>query len=377
VSIGAQLGSQEEQGRSLEGENVAVKDKPVVVVTGASAGVGRAVARAYGARGWRVALLARGDDGLAAAADEVRISGGEPFVRCVDVADSAKVFETAQDIERQLGPIQVWVNAAFSSVFAPFAEISAEDYRRTTEVSYLGAAYGTMAALRLMRGRDRGVVVQVGSALAYRGIPLQSAYCGAKHAIQGFTESVRCELLHDRSRVAITMVQLPAVNTPQFGWVRSRLSRHPQPMPPIYQPEVAARAILFAADHPRRREYWVGGSTVLTLLANKVAPGVLDRYLASNGYRAQQNKNLHTTAGLPGNLWEPVDSAGGDGHDHGAHGAFDDQASPQSAQLWISEHRRLLAVGTGLLAAGAGVLVRRVIRAKIGRAATSAARRVN
>ena len=238
--------------------------RPVVVVTGASAGVGRAVARAYGERGASVALLARGTTGLAGAATDVRAAGGRALELPTDVADHEQVDAAAERTEAELGPIDIWVNVAFSGVFAPAKEITAEEFKRTTEVSYLGFVYGTKAALDRMCPRDRGAIVQVGSALAYRGIPLQSAYCGAKHAIQGFTESVRAELLHDKSNVHITMVQLPAVNTPQFDWVLSRLPRHPQPVPPIYQPEVAARAVVHAADHPQRREYWVGSTALAT-----------------------------------------------------------------------------------------------------------------
>jgi len=229
----------------------------VVVVTGASGGIGRAVATAFGARGASVALLARGEKGLAGAAQDVRAGGGSPLVIPADVADQAQVFDAADRVEDELGPIDVWVNVAFTSVFAPFEKIHPDEYRRVTEVSYLGYVYGTMAALRKMKPRDRGTVVQVGSALAYRGIPLQTAYCGAKHAIQGFHEALRCELLHEKSNVHVTMVQMPAVNTPQFSLVLSRLPHHAQPVPPIYQPEVAARGVLYAADHPKRREYWV------------------------------------------------------------------------------------------------------------------------
>jgi NAD(P)-dependent dehydrogenase (short-subunit alcohol dehydrogenase family) len=290
-----------------------------VVITGASAGVGRAVARAFAERGDRIALLARGEAGLDAAADEI----SEALPVPIDVADPAAVEAAADTVERELGPIDIWVNNAFAGELASFLEMPAEDFRRVTEVTYLGYVHGTRAALRRMLPRDRGVIVQVGSALAYRGIPLQSAYCGAKHAIQGFTESVRCELMHDKAHVYLTMVQLPAVNTPQFGWARSRMPRHPQPVPPIYQPEVAAEAVLHAADHPRRREYWVGGSTVATLLANKVAAGLLDRYLARTGYRGQQTDAPPTGAG---NLWRPADEH----TDHGAHGAFDDRAHARS-----------------------------------------------
>src|SRR5256885_12430483 len=233
----------------------------VIVVTGASGGVGRAVARRYGAGGAKVALPARGADGLAGAAKDVEAEGGTALPIQVDVADPAAVEAAADQVEAALGPIDVWINDAFVGVFAPFSEVTPEEFKRVTEVTYLGYVYGTRAALSRMRPRDRGTIVQVGSALAYRGIPLQTAYCGAKHAIQGFTESLRCELLHDGSNVHVTMVQLPAVDTPQFDWVLSRLRRRAQPVPPIYQPEVAARGVVHAADHPRRREYWVGGST--------------------------------------------------------------------------------------------------------------------
>jgi NAD(P)-dependent dehydrogenase (short-subunit alcohol dehydrogenase family) len=316
----------------------------VVVVTGASGGVGRAVARRFGARGDRVALIARGEAGLSGAADDVDAAGGEALTMSVDVADHAALQTAAEDVERTLGPIDVWVNAAFSSVFAPFTEIEPEEFRRVTEVTYLGYVYGTRAALSRMLPRNRGTIVQVGSALAYRGIPLQSAYCGAKHAIQGFHESLRCELLHRRSRVRTTMVQLPAVNTPQFSWLRSRLRRHAQPVPPIFQPEVAAAAVVYAADHPRRREYWVGGSTVATLVANAVAPGILDRYLARTGFQSQQTDQPHDPT-QPGNLWRPADDRVG--HDYGAHGEFDEQAKTRSWQLWASQHHGLLAGTTG------------------------------
>lgn len=319
----------------------------VVVVTGASGGVGRATAQAFGAQGARVALLARGATGLAGAAADVTAAGGRALPIEVDVADPDQVEAAATRIETELGPIDVWVNVAFTSVFARFADLRADEFRRVTEVAYLGYVYATMAALRRMRARDRGTIVQVGSALAYRGIPLQSAYCGAKHAIQGFNEALRCELLHDKSGVRTTMVQLPAVNTPQFSWVLSRLPNQAQPVPPIYQPEVAARAVVFAADHPRRREYWVGGSTVGTLVANKFAPGILDRYLAATGFDSQQTDEPRAPD-QPENLWSPAD--GPDGHDFGAHGKFDDSATSRSPQLWAAQHRGVLG------AAGAAVL---------------------
>jgi NAD(P)-dependent dehydrogenase (short-subunit alcohol dehydrogenase family) len=329
------------------------KRERVVVVTGASGGVGRAVARRFADRGDRVALLARGEAGLAGALEDVRDRAGEAMTLPVDMADHKAVDAAADQVETALGPIDVWVNVAFSSVFAPFMEIQPEEFRRVTEVAYLGYVYGTRAALSRMLPRDSGTVVQVGSALAYRGIPLQSAYCGAKHAIQGFHESVRCELLHQHSKVRTTMVQLPAVNTPQFTWLRSRLPRHAQPVPPIYQPEIAARAVVYAADHPRRREYWVGGSTAATLLANAVAPGILDRYLARTGFQAQQTGQPHDPND-PGNLWHAADDE--DGHDYGAHGEFDDKAKTRSFQLWASQHHGLMlaAAGAAAVLGGAG-----------------------
>ena len=318
------------------------------MVTGASGGIGRAVARRLAARGDAVALLARGEEGLAGAADDVREAGGTPLPIEVDVADFAAVDEAADRVEKELGPIDLWVNNAFSSVFARFIEIDMAEFARTTDVTYLGYVHGTRAALARMLPRDRGVIVQVGSALAYRGIPLQTAYCGAKHAIQGFHESLRVELLHDKSNVRVTMVQIPAVNTPQFGWVLSRLPHKAQPVAPIYQPEVAARAVLYAAEHPKRREYWVGGSTVATLLANAVAPGLLDRYLARTGFSGQQTDEPRDPA-EPANLWDPADGRGEP--DAGAHGDFDDRAKTRSPQLWASQHHGLLALG-GLAAAG-------------------------
>jgi NAD(P)-dependent dehydrogenase (short-subunit alcohol dehydrogenase family) len=328
----------------------------VVVVTGASGGIGRATARAFGARGAQVGLVARGRTGLSAAVDDVEAAGGKAVALPLDVADADQVDQAAADVEAQFGPIDVWVNVAFTSIFAPFSEISPQEFKRVTEVSYLGYVYSTMAALRRMQPRDRGTIVQVGSALAYRGIPLQSAYCGAKHAIQGFNESLRCELLHDNSNVHVTMVQMPAVNTPQFSWVLSRLPRQAQPVPPIYQPEVAARAVLYAADHPRRREYWVGGSTMGTLAANKFAAGLLDRYLARTGYKSQQTDQRRSPE-QPANLWEPAD--GESGRDFGAHGIFDAKSTNRSYQLWASHHHGLIgAAAVSALAAGAGVATR-------------------
>jgi NAD(P)-dependent dehydrogenase (short-subunit alcohol dehydrogenase family) len=325
-----------------------------VVVTGASAGVGRAVAREFAKRGDSVALLARGEEGLAAAAEDVRAAGGTPFVVPVDVADVAAVEEATDRIERELGPIDVWVNDAFASVFATFDEIKPDEFERTTMVTYLGFVNGTRAALRVMKPRNRGAIVQVGSALAYRGIPLQSAYCGAKHAIQGFNESLRCELLHERSGVHVTMVQLPAVNTPQFSWVLTKLSKRPQPVPPIYAPEVAARAIVHAADKPKRREYWVGSTTAATIIANAVAPGLLDRYLARTNVKAQQTDEPHRRSD-PVNLWEPQDQ----NRDFGAHGHFDDVEHSRDPQPWASQHHGLLGAAAGAIGAAAAVAAAR------------------
>jgi len=320
-----------------------------VVVTGASAGIGRATARLFGERGASVGLIARGEAGLDGAVRDVEEAGGKALAVTADMADYAQVTAAARQIEEHFGPIDVWVNVAFTSVFAPFAEIAAEEFRRVTEVSYLGFVHGTMAALSLMRPRGRGTIVQVGSALGERSIPLQSAYCGAKHAINGFTSSLRCELLHENSGVHVTVVQMPAVNTPQFSWVRSRLPKDPQPVPPIYQPEVAARGVVFAADHPRRRQYWVGGSTAATIVANRVAPALLDRYLARTGYGSQQTAQPAGPGRLD-NLIQPVD--GTHGHDHGSRGAFDGRSHQRSPQLWVSQHAGL---ASGALA-GAAVL---------------------
>jgi NAD(P)-dependent dehydrogenase (short-subunit alcohol dehydrogenase family) len=322
-----------------------------VVITGASAGIGRAAARLFGARGARVGLIARGQAGLDGAARDVKEAGGTALAISADVSDYDQVSAAARQVEQELGPIDVWVNVAFTSVFAPFEQIAAAEFRRVTEVSYLGFVHGTMAALALMRPRGRGTIVQVGSALGERSIPLQSAYCGAKHAINGFTSSLRCELRHEKSGVHVTVVQMPAVNTPQFSWVRSRLPRHPQPVAPIYQPEVAARGVLYAADHPQRKEYWVGASTAATLLANRLAPAVLDRYLARTGYGSQQTSQA-VEPGRPDDLFQPVDGTGGT--DHGARGIFDDRSHDRSPQLWLAQHARASSgVVAGVVVAGA------------------------
>ena len=299
------------------------KSRGVVAVTGASAGIGRAVVREFAGRGFDLALMARGSTGLEAAAREVESCGGRALVLPLDVSQHQEVDEAARRVEAELGPIDVWVNVAFTSVFAPFVEIEPEEFRRVTDVTYLGYVNGTRAALRHMRPRDRGTIVQVGSALGHRGIPLQSAYCGAKHALEGFHESLRTELMHDHSNIHVTIVEMPAVNTPQFGWVLSRLPNRAQPVPPIYQPEVAARGVMKAFDHPQRRARWVGISTAGTIIANRVAGGLLDRYLARTGVKSQQTDQPRDPD-QPVNLWEPAD--GEDGHDYGAHGAFDERA---------------------------------------------------
>jgi short-subunit dehydrogenase len=323
----------------------------VVVITGASAGVGRATARAFARRGARIGLLARGKDGLEGARSDVEADGGEALTIPTDVAQSNQVAAAAEAVEKKFGPIDIWVNNAMTTIFSPLKEITPEEFKRATEVTYLGTVYGTMAALGKMAARDRGAIVQVGSALAYRSIPLQAPYCGAKHAIKGFTDSLRSELIHDRSHIHLTMVQMPALNTPQFNWCKTRLPRHPQPVPPIFQPEVAAEAIVWAAHH-KRREVYVGGPTVQAIEANKVAPGLLDIYLARTCYDGQQT-NYPVNPNRPNNLFEPV--AG----DHGAHGIFDSQARNNSAQLWQTTHRGwLTAAGVSVAALACAVALR-------------------
>ncbi len=324
-----------------------------MAITGASGGIGRACVREFARRGDRVALIARGEKGLAAAESEAREFGVEAMSFPTDVADSEAVFATVEEIEDRMGPIDVWVNVAFTSIFSRFEHIKPEEYKRVTEVSYLGYVYCTMAVLQRMRERDRGTIVHCGSALAYRGIPLQSAYCGAKHGIQGFHEALRCELMHEGSNVHVTMPQMPALNTPQFLWVRSRLPHQAQPVPPIYQPEVAARAIAFAADHPKRREYWVGASTVATLMANSVVPGLLDRYLSKTGFSSQQTADPKPEDQAD-NLFEPAD--GPDGRDFGARGAFSDRALSRSPQQWVAHRYPQLAAAGGALVVAGGVL---------------------
>jgi NAD(P)-dependent dehydrogenase (short-subunit alcohol dehydrogenase family) len=327
------------------------RSKPeVVVVTGASAGVGRAVVREFAKDRVKIGLIARGRDGLEATRSDVEALGGRALVLPCDVSSAGQVDRAASEVERELGPIDVWVNNAMVSVFSPVKQMTAADYRRVTEVTYLGVIHGTLAALRSMLPRDRGTIVQVGSALAYRGIPLQSAYCGAKHAIQGFTESLRCELIHDGSQVRLTMVQLPAVNTPQFDWSKSRMPKKAQPVPPIYQPEVPARAIHHAAHH-YRREWNVGLMTDVVVMGNAVAPGLGDHYLASTGYESQMASEPEDPR-RSNNLYEPLPG------DHGAHGRFDPLAHASSQQWWFTKNRGWLALaGAGL--AGAAFLATR------------------
>jgi len=319
----------------------------VVVITGASAGVGRATARAFGRAGASVGLIARDEQRLEAARKEIEDLGGRALVLPADVADSRAVEAAAERVERELGPIDIWINNAMTTVFSPFDKITPDEFRRATEVTYLGYVYGTMAALKRMKLRDRGVIVQVGSALAHRSIPLQSAYCGAKHAIVGFTDSLRSELLHDDSNVKLTVVNLPALNTPQFEWSRSRLPRQPQPVPPIFQPEVAADAIVWASRHPKR-EVNVGFPTEVAILAQKIAPGVADRYLAHSGYESQQTDEP-IQPDRRDNLFRPVPGA------FGAHGRFDSRAHGFSVQFWLRKHARELMMTGAALAIGFAV----------------------
>jgi short-subunit dehydrogenase len=330
------------------------KSKPeVVAVTGASSGVGRAIAHAFAKRGAHVGLLARGRDGLDGAKREVESFGGQALAVPTDVAEHEQVEAAAQEVEEHFGDIDIWVNVAMATVFARFIDTEPEEFKRATEVTYLGAVYGTMAALKRMSARDRGKIVQVGSALAYRAIPLQAAYCGSKFGIRGFTDTIRTELLHDKSKVQITMVQLPGVNTTQFNWCRSKLPKHPMPVPPIYQPEIPAEAVYWAAHH-RRRELWVGYSAVEAILGNKLAPSFADWYLAKTGFNGQQVKDMPVDGERVGNLYAPVEGGAA------THGIFDAQAKTRSPQLWAATHRGVLAGAlAGIAAAGAARARRR------------------
>lgn len=323
------------------------QQREVVVVTGASAGIGRAAVREFARRRARIALIARDPDRLEAARAEAERMGAQAIAISADMADHAQVEAAADRIERELGPIDVWVNNAMATVFAPFADVSADDYRRVTDVTYHGFVWGTMAALKRMRPRNRGTVVQVSSALAYRSIPLQSPYCGAKHAIKGFTQSVRTELEHDASAVKLVLVDMPGINTPQFDWCKTTLPRHPKPIGAFCQPEVAGRAIYWAA-HGDRPEVWVGYPTVGSVLGEKLFPRLLDRYLARNGIEGQQSDEA-IPAGRPDNLWQPVPG------DYAAHGSFEAGARAHSLQFWASRHRGWLLAGAGVAGARLGL----------------------
>lgn len=328
----------------------------VVVITGASAGVGRATAVAFARRGASVGLLARGEEGLESARRDVEAAGGKAVVVPTDVADPGQVEAAAEAVESAFGPVDIWVNDAMATVLAEFTDLTADEFRRVTEVTYLGSVYGAMSALARMRPRDSGAIVQVGSALGYRGIPLQSAYCGAKHGLVGFFESLRTELRHNSSNVSLSMVDLPAVNTPQFSHGRTRLPNHPQPMPPIYQPEVCADAVVWAATH-RRRQLWVGYSTALTITANRFASGLVERYLARTGYRAQQT-GQPVDPDRPDNLFAPTDAD----RDEGAHGVFDERARGSSPLLRLSTNRRVLGLaGVAGATLACTALVRRMV----------------
>ncbi len=321
----------------------------VVVITGASGGVGRAAARQFASEGARIGLIARGRKGLEGTARDVEQAGGEALILPCDVADADQVEAAARSVEEAFGPIDIWVNDAMVTVYAEFMDIEPEEYRRATEVTYLGMVWGTRSALKRMVPRDRGVIVQVCSALGYRGIPLQAPYCGAKHACKGFTESVITELLHSKSKVRMSMIQLPGVNTTQFTWGRTKLPKQTTPVPPIYQPEIAADAVHYAAHH-KRRQIWVGIPTVLNILGERTAPWLLDRILARTGYSGQMTDQPLDPQGHD-NLFEPIEE------DRGAHGPFDEQAHSRSPQYEMVKHRGKLLVAAGAALAGAGAVI--------------------
>ncbi|HEY1578006.1 MAG TPA: SDR family oxidoreductase [Terracidiphilus sp.] len=325
----------------------------VVVVTGASAGLGRAIAQAFAREGAHLGLISRDAEALEQTVEEVERLGGKAMSVAADVSDETAVETAASRIEERFGPIDVWVNNAMVSVFSPIKKMEAKEFRRVMEVNYLGYVHGTLAALRRMLSRDKGRIIQIGSALAVRSIPLQSAYCATKHAIVGFTDSLRCELYHDKSGVKVSVVHMPAMNTPQFTWVKSRLPRMPQPVPPIYEPEVGARVVVRAAlERFPRREYWVGGSTVQAILAQKVIPGLLDRYLGKTGYASQQ-RNLDDPPDRPDNLWQPVSST------LGAHGPFEKETRSSSVQVALDLHPGWTVLGLSLV--GAALCVRKAM----------------
>ncbi|HEX4075413.1 MAG TPA: SDR family oxidoreductase [Candidatus Acidoferrales bacterium] len=324
--------------------------KGTVVITGASAGLGRAIAREFGKSGAQLALLARGQAGLDAAKREIEAAGGVALTVPTDVSDAGAVEAAAAAAEREFGTIDIWINNAMVSVFSPVKDTKPEEFKRVTDVTYLGVVNGTLAALRRMLPRNEGKIVQVGSALAYRSIPLQAAYCAAKHAIVGFTDSLRCELIHDRSSVGLTVVHMPALNTPQFNWVKSRLRHRAQPVPPIFEPEVGARAIFWAAHHDRA-EIFVGGSTVEAIVGNKIAPRLLDKYLGRTGYKAQQTSESEDPD-RRSNLWTSMDAD----RDHGARGRFNGRSRNFSVQVWADLHRPWIALGIGVSAVALGLL---------------------
>jgi short-subunit dehydrogenase len=327
-----------------------MKNKRVVVITGASAGLGRATVREFAKNGDDVALIARGADGLEEAKKEVESCGRRALICKLDVSDPAAIEKAADDIEKELGPIDVWVNNAMLSVFSPIKEMKPEEYRRVTEVTYLGQVYGALAALKRMQPRNSGSIVFVGSALAYRGIPLQSAYCASKHAIEGFYDSLRTELIHDKSDIKTCMVQLPAMNTTQFGFVKSRMPNKPKPMGEIFEPEVAARAIVYASQH-NRREIYVGPSTVKAIIGNKIAPWYADRVLAKSGFKGQMTDEPEDPQ-RKDNLWEPLPG------DHGAHGPFGSKSHEFSLQTWATLHRGIVTFVTisAIVAGAFGIL---------------------
>lgn len=331
---------------------MAQQEAEVVVITGATAGVGRAVVREFAKRKAHIGLIARDKERLEATRREVEEQGGKALPLSTDVADATQVMRAAQQVVDTFGPLDVWVNDAMTTIFAPLSEIQPDEFKRATEVTYLGCVYGTMAALKHMKQRDKGTIVQVGSALAYRSIPLQSPYCGAKHGIIGFTDSLRCELIHERSNIHVTVVDLPAMNTPQFSWCRTRLPNHPQPVPPIFEPEVAAEAIYWAAHH-KRREVFVGSPTCKAIYGQEVAPGFADWYLGKNGYSAQQT-DQPVSPDRPDNLFEPVPG------DYAAHGAFTGKAKNFSVQTWMTLHRTTLAIAAAGLAGASALLWRKV-----------------